>query len=272
MNAVAEARSFLFVPGDRPDRFEKAVLSGADVVILDLEDGVAPESKRMARAAVVDWVASTAHPVAVRINRVDSPEGEDDLRALEAVDRPIVVPKTESAADLARASNGGDRPVVALVETARGIRDVAAVAEGAGLVRIAFGNADLSVSLGVDPGARLALLGARNALVIASAAAGLATPIDGVTLDLDDSERLAADLAHAREIGFGAKLCVHPAQVGETNSAFLPTAGEVDWAVRVSAAPDGASRIGGQMIDAPLVGRARAIIARDMRWGRAVRT
>lgn len=263
---IADARSLLFVPGDRPERFGKARGAGADLVVLDLEDAVAPESKAAARANVVGDLR--VHPgQVVRINAVGSPGHDEDMAVLAQHARMVMLPKAEDArvvaALIGRLPAGVQ--VVALVETARGIHGAAAIAEVPGVSRLAFGSLDLAAELGVAADDREAMLVARGALVLASAAAGIAPPLDGVTTSVGDEKVLASDLEYARRMGFGGKLCIHPSQVGPVISAFSPSSAELDWADRVcraaAAAGGGAVLLDGAMVDKPVVDRARRVLA-----------
>lgn len=257
------ARSLLFVPGDRPERFDKAAATGADVVIIDLEDAVAPESKPAALAHALTWIRA-GHQAVVRINGFGTPWHAHEVAAVARTEAAVMVPKAQSADELAHLQRTvGDR-VIALIETARGIRDVDAVAGAPGVVRLALGNVDLSAELGLDPASHPALAYARGRLVVASAAAGLVPPIDGVTTSLDSAEVLAADLAVTRELGFEGKLCIHPRQVAPVNEALRPNEKELAWARRVLAAADaaGVSVVDGAMVDGPVVARATQLLAR----------
>ena len=261
--AVERARSFLFVPGNRPDRFAKARDSGADITILDLEDAVPSGEKQDARASVLDWAIAHEGCV-VRINALGTPWSADELRALNGSGVPVMVPKLETVEDLRHvAAKLSGSPVIGLVETPRGVLAAQALAESGILTRLAFGNVDFAAVLGVDPDSQAALASARGTLVLASATADLAAPIDGVSTRLDDVDALEMDLAHGRELGFAAKLCIHPRQVGRVNAAMGPSAKEVAWAERVLAhAQDGVAVVDGAMVDAPVVARAQRIIER----------
>ncbi|WP_114906254.1 HpcH/HpaI aldolase/citrate lyase family protein [Ornithinimicrobium murale] len=267
---VQQARSFLFVPGDRPERFDKAVASGADVVIIDLEDAVAPEAKAQARDAVVQWLTEGGR-AAVRVNAADSPEHQADVHALAgtftiAPDSEllaVVLPKADDPDLASSVANLTGVPVIALVESALGVVRAHEIASAAGVSRLAFGHLDYAVDLGSGNG-REAVLLARSTLVLASRAAGLPGPIDGVTTALDDAEALTDDLAYARDLGLTGKLLIHPKQVEPTHAAGRPSEEEVAWAQRVieAAAAGGAVRVDGDMVDAPVVARAEGIIGR----------
>jgi citrate lyase subunit beta/citryl-CoA lyase len=265
MNA-ASAKSLLFVPGDRPERFDKAAGAGADVVIIDLEDAVAAESKDAALHNVIDWIGAGGAAM-VRVNGVGTVWHDRELAALAATGVEIMVPKAQSARALESVHAVVGNRIVALVETAAGVRDADAVATAPGVVRLALGNVDLAAELGVDPGSHAALAYSRGRLVVASAAAGISAPIDGVTTVLSDPDVLTRDLEVMRELGLGGKLCIHPRQVGRVKAAFLPDAQEVSWARRVleAAVAGGVGVVDGAMIDAPVVARARTVLARAVR-------
>ncbi|MDW6057309.1 CoA ester lyase [Streptomyces sp. FXJ1.4098] len=260
---VAAARTLLFVPGDRPDRFAKAASSGADLVIIDLEDAVAPGDKEAARDNAAAWLA-LGHRAVVRVNPPGTPWFEADLARAADHGCTLMVPKAEEPAVLTEIATrtAGRCPLIPLVETALGIERAPQVCAVPGVVRAAFGNVDLAAQLGVAPDDHTALTYARSRLVLASAAAGGHPPVDGVTTAVRDPEPLRADTAHARSLGFTGKLCIHPAQVRPVADGFAPTHGELRWARRVLDAGDSVTAIDGQMVDRPVLERARAVLAR----------
>ncbi len=262
-------RSWLYVPGDRPDRFGKAAGSGAHAVVLDLEDAVAPEAKEAARRSVAGWLSEPGHRAHVRINAAGGADHEADLAALAAAPGLLGVLLAKAAEPrqvaVTAAALPAAVPVLPLVESAAGVRDADALAAAPRVALLVFGGADFALDIGVEAGVRdESMLYARSRLVIASRAAGIGPPVDGVTTDLDDPAAAGADAAHARALGFGGKQCVHPRQVAAVNAAFAPTAREVAWARRVVAADadarGAALRLDGRMIDRPVVERARRII------------
>lgn len=259
----ARARSFLFVPGHRPERFEKAAASGADQIVIDLEDAVGPADKDMARAAAVAWL-NAGHTAIVRINTVDSPWFADDLTAMSAAGGVVMLPKADAEALAALRSVLPRIPVVALVETPRGIAALDALATAPGVIRLAFGHLDFCAEAGL-PVDSPALLPVRVQILMASRLADLPAPVDGVTLALDDPAEIAADTATARRLGFGAKLCIHPRQVGAVNQGFLPSADELDRARRIIAAiaasGGAAVQVDGKMVDRPMIRHAEALLA-----------
>ena len=264
------ALTYLFVPGDRPDRFDKAAAAGSDAIILDLEDAVLPEAKESARQAIGEWAAR--HPelssrMAVRINDTRSSWFSADLDLVSrAAISLVMLPKTESTADVDAAAAalppGGH--VLPLVETARGVQNVDSIATAAGVVRLAFGTLDFAVDLEIGNDER-ALIYPASRIVIASRCAGIAAPVAGVTPAIDDLARLRTDAAFERALGFGAKLAIHPRQIPVIREAFAPSASEVEWARKiVAAAKDahGAVQVDGRMVDRPVISKARAILAR----------
>lgn len=261
-------RAWLFVPGDRPDRFAKATASGADQVILDLEDAVTTERKDIARAAVAEHLTGGAR-CWVRINAAGTPWHADDLAALQHLaPAGLVVPKAESADSMSEIAHQLQAGVglVALVESAVGLEAVGAVAAHPRVDRLAFGSVDFALDIGADHVPE-ALLYARSRLVVASRAAGITAPLDGVTVTLD-AEATRADARLARSLGMGGKLCIHPSQVEPIRTAFLPSAAELAEARRVVEAADatthGAVAVDGRLVDKPVVERARRLLAEGL--------
>ena len=258
---IALARSFLFVPGNRPERFAKACAAGADAVIVDLEDAVPPADKLAARDALVAWL-SPAHPVLVRINSADSEWFRGDLAVCGLpVVAGIVLPKAERTQELASVVAAGAPAILPLIESARGLWNGIELARAPGVQRLLFGAIDFSFDVGISEGHEQ-LLHARSQLVLMSRVAGIAAPVDGVTVALDDPERVRDDGARARALGFGGKLCIHPKQVALVNAAFAPSVAELAWAARVLAAASSsgaAVAVDGKMVDRPVI-----LIARKM--------
>ncbi len=265
--------TYLFVPGNRPDRFEKARQSGAHAVILDLEDAVQGTQKDLARETVASWL-SPERPVYVRINGTGTPWFERDL---EVVRMPgvlgVVLPKAEHPEQVVQvaACLTGEALVLPIIETALGVWNVRELAQAPGVERLAFGTIDFQLDTGIS-GDQEELLYARSRLVLASRIAGLLPPVDGVTMALDDMTRLRDDVAHASRLGFGGKLCIHPRQVETINRGFAPTESERAWAKRVLEAAEatgaGALQLDGELIDRPVIERARSILAQADSSGR----
>jgi citrate lyase subunit beta / citryl-CoA lyase len=260
-------RTYLFVPADRPERYAKALASGADAVIVDLEDAVAPDAKQGARDALADALDEAA-PLIVRVNAAGSPWFEDDL---ELCKHPgvaaLLLPKADGIDVVCQAFESTFKDVLPIVESARGLEEVRAMARVPGVVRLAFGSIDLALDLGIEcapGGGEAELQPYRAQVVLASRLAGLAAPIDGVSTAIEDAAALRADAERARRLGFGAKLCIHPRQIAVVHAAFSPDPQRVEWARRVCAAfvasGGAAVAVGGEMIDLPVVERARAVL------------
>lgn len=256
-------RSLLFTPGSRPERFEKARMSGANAVVLDLEDAVSPNEKANARSAIAGWI-SRERTAIVRINGVHTPWFHDDL-ALATLPGVLAVmlPKTEHAEHVDCVMAAGVANVVPLIETAAGIAAAKDIARARSVLCLAFGSVDLQADLGMRDALEEELLSFRSEVLLASRLAGLRAPIDGVTLAVDDQEQLRCDVARARRLGFGGKLCIHPRQLDAVHRGFAPTPTEIAWAHRVQsalAAGDGVVTVDGKMVDKPIAHRASAIL------------
>jgi citrate lyase subunit beta/citryl-CoA lyase len=253
----AVARSYLYVPGNRPDRFDKACAAGADAVIIDLEDAVPPAEKPAARAALATWL-SPAQPVIVRVNAADTEWFEDDLVACDAAGvLGVVLPKAETIGDgVTSLCRRNGLALLPLIETAAGMAQAAAVAATPCVQRLMFGTIDFQFELDID-GDGDELLAFRSQLVLASRLAGIQPPVDGPCMSWEDTDLLTADSRRARRLGFGGKLCIHPKQVAFVSTAFPPSESEVAWARRVL---DAAKRSGGaavavegRMVDRPVI-------------------
>jgi len=259
--------AYLFVPADRPERFAKARASGADAVIVDLEDAVAPEAKASARDALAAALDASA-PLVVRINAAGTPWFEDDL---ELCRHPgvaaVMLPKAEGIDAVCTVVEITYKDVLPIIESARGLREIHSIASVPGVIRLAFGSVDLALDLGIDcapDGAESELLAFRSQVVLASRLAGLAAPVDGVSTAIEDLQRLQADTERSRRLGFGAKLCIHPKQLAIVQAVFTPTSERLDWARRVckafETAGGSAVAVDSQMVDLPVYRRAQAVL------------
>jgi citrate lyase subunit beta/citryl-CoA lyase len=268
---LAQARSFLFVPGNRPERFAKALASGADAVIIDLEDAVPLDAKDVARTALVqawpDFDADQRARLLVRVNPAGTPWHEADLAALCHLPGlgALMLPKAENPQQLEHAFTACRVPVLPLIESAEGVGQMEPIARAPGVLRLGLGHIDLQADLRIVCGpdeAELAPI--RLAMVVASRRAGLPAPVDGVTTATTDAQVLAQDAQRSRRFGFGAKLCIHPAQVAGVHQALAPTEAECAWAERVLAAEaqahGGAFSVDGKMVDPPVLLLARQIL------------
>lgn len=270
----ADARTYLFVPGDRPDRFDKGWRSAADALILDLEDAVLPADKTVARGHIARWL-NPAHPVWIRCNAAGTEwfAGDVELAGLPGV-AGVMLAKAEAVPpELEQLSRSRGVPLIPLIETAEGLHRAPDLARAAGILRLAFGSIDFQVDVGLE-GEDDALLFARSQLVMASRLARIGRPLDGVTADVKDEARLRAEAHRARRLGFGGKLCIHPNQVAAVHDCLMPSADQCAWAKRVLAAvragAPGATTVDGKLVDSPVVKQAERIVALAATGARAV--
>lgn len=263
-------RSYLFVPGNRPDRFDKALASGADMVILDLEDAVADRQKDQARVAVGAYL-TPERSLCLRINGTETPWFGDDLDLCTAAGiGAIMLPKVESASQIERVADRTDGriPLLPFIETARAYRNILEIAETPGVQRLVFGILDFIGDLGMTAQGD-ELNSVRLQLVLVSRVAGLAPPVEGVTQDIGNTARVENDALRARRMGFGGKLCIHPAQVAAVNACFTYSEEEIAWARKVLAATEksngGVVSLEGRMIDRPVIEQARAVLGHELK-------
>jgi len=288
---AALRRSLLFVPGGEPRKLERAREAGADTVIFDLEDAVAPPRKAEARRHVAAALRAGGFGVteaAVRINAPGTAECDADLEAVvESGGRTIMVPKAERVEEITRvvetlqrlergrAGEPGSK-LLLLVESPLGVAQALAIGRCApGIEALCFGHADFALQLGLpdaDP-SRGIIYHARCALVLAAKACGLA-PIDTVHLAVKDEAGFREDAARGLHLGFEGKLCIHPRQVEIANAVFTPGPAQIEYARRVIAAWEdaraserGVFTLDGKMIDAPLVAVQRRVLERARRAG-----
>jgi len=262
---AATGPGWLFCPADRPERFEKAA-AAADVVILDLEDGVAAKDRPAARAALVGTRLDPSRTV-VRINPAGTPDHGDDLAAVAATDyTTVMLAKTETPEQIVTLA---PLDVIALVETPLGALAVADLARVDNVYAVMWGAEDLFAALGgttnrwPDGGYRDAALHVRSQSLLAAKAFGRLA-LDSVYLDIKDLDGLRAESDDAVAVGFDAKVAIHPTQVAVIRAAYTPTQEQVDWAREVLEAARtqrGVFQLGGLMVDAPVLRRAERIVA-----------
>jgi len=273
-------RTVLFSPGDQPSLLGKAPDSGADVIVFDLEDAVAPAKKAAGREAVREVVTELDPDpeLCVRVNPIGD-GGERDIEAVfgdgaaTAVDS-VMLPKVDSSAaveDLADllAEHGQELPILALLETADGVLDAEGIASAGPTDAVLLGAEDLAADVGATRTREgTEILHAREHTVLAASSAGV-DAIDTLYTDYEDDEGLAADAAFGRDLGFDGKMAIHPGQVPIINEAFTPEEADVEWARKVLAARDeaaasdvGVFAVDGEMIDAPLIAQAEDVIRR----------
>lgn len=274
---LGRARTFLFVPASRPERIAKALASGTDVVIVDLEDAVAPVGKPAARQALTNWLnANPDQRVAVRINAADTEwHGQDLVACQHHGILGVMLPKADSAAQVEHVHRVTDRPVLCIIETALGIDALGQIAAARGCARLVFGKLDLAVELDLIPDEsdpeELVFLPWRAMLVLASQRARLPAPVDGVYTLIGDQAGLARYAARARRHGFSGQLLIHPGQVSEAAAAFTPSRQDIEWAQAVDSLAQAAGGavvvFEGRMIDAPVMARAARVLALAAEFG-----
>ncbi|MGI5158882.1 HpcH/HpaI aldolase/citrate lyase family protein [Microbispora sp. CA-102843] len=271
------ARSYLYVPGDSPDKLGKALGRGADALIVDLEDAVPAAGKDEARTAVRDWL-DTADPGPVEIwVRVNPGElREADVRAVAASPKVagLVLAKVETADELGTLDAlltgiGAERlPVVPLLESAAAVLRAPQIAAAPRVARLQVGEADLRADTGITPGDdERELLWVRSQVVLASAAAGIDPPVGPVSTDFRDLDALRASTLGLARLGYVGRACIHPAQIAVVNEVFTPADDEVGWArdlvARFEAEGSGVLvDSNGRMVDEAVVRQARRILAR----------
>lgn len=262
--------TLLFVPADRSERYLKAAASGADAIIIDLEDAVLPEAKSLAREALLSPEALPRDAtIFVRVNSCATPWHLDDIAAVASLDLAgVVLPKAETSEQinvLAAALPGV--PIIAMIESARGVGAAREIAAAKSIMRLAFGSWDFCTDIGASH-TSCALLAARSEIVLASRIHGLPSPIDGISTTIDDAQKIEDETRYAQTLGFGGKLCIHPRQIQPVRRGFAPSASELSWAHRILAAKgEGAALVDGTMVDAPVRTRARQILARSAAAG-----
>jgi citrate lyase subunit beta/citryl-CoA lyase len=262
-------RSYLYVPGNRPERFTKALDTGTDAVVFDLEDAVPMAAKDEARLAVADVLDSTigSEPQQwVRINT--GKRGLNDLEAIAALPglTGVLVPKSTPDTLSEVLAAAGSVRVAALVESAVGVLHLTEIAGLAGVSQLALGEVDLAADLGMSPspdGRELESI--RISAVVASAAFGCLPPIGPVWIDIPDLEGLATSTRWLRRLGFGARQAIHPRQVETINTAMSPSAEELERAahlLELAARADGGACVDddGRMIDEAVLRSARRLL------------
>lgn len=273
LRRIRGARTALFVPGDRPERFAKAAAAGAGLVILDLEDAVAAAAKDAAREEVLAALRDsrrTGLRAVVRVDPVGAPHHEAQVEALleltgdDAGVLGIMLPKAEDPsvlAPLARRCAQAGAGMIALIESAAGVLAAVELAAVEGLTRLAFGAVDYCLDIDADPALEEVLDHPRAVLVLASRAAGLPAPLDTPSTAIRDLAPVQRSARRGRAFGMGGALCIHPAQVPVVETAVAPSEQQIRWARTVLVAEGGAAQVDGAMVDRPVLERARRILA-----------
>lgn len=272
-NSLENARSFLFVPANRPERFLKATASGADAVILDLEDSVPFESKKDARLAIKSsWqeLKKSGISLVIRINSPETTWGLEDLDFFQGLDglNGVMVPKCESSSSLNRVSEDFiGVPLLPIIESAAGYLVLPEIAKTANVSRLVVGHIDFLADSGMLCSEdQLELNSLRFQVAMCSRVGGLAPAIDGVTVSVDDVELIRADTERSIRFGFGGKLCIHPKQISIVHEILAPSADQISWANKVIDAMEisggAAVQLDGKMVDLPVLLQARRLLSR----------
>jgi len=268
---LSDACSFLFVPATQPERYGKAFASGADGVIIDLEDAVGLDDKAKARELLKNtWSSISVEEKKRVIIRCNAPGSSfyaaDLVLAKELQVQYLMLPKTESCDQINGAAEELENTAfIPMIETPLGLHHLNEIASAEQVLRLALGNLDMQVEMGMScDDNETEIDTARFMLVLASKLAQIAPPLDGVTPSTDDEPRIFAHAQKAKRFGFGAKLCIHPKQIPIIKRAFSPTVEEISWAKRVIAADNASNgqavKVDGKMVDRPVVMLARRIL------------
>jgi citrate lyase subunit beta / citryl-CoA lyase len=280
-------RSYLFVPGDQASKLQHALTSGADAIIADLEDAVAPSAKPNARRIVADWLATQPSgdqpELWVRVNSSARLLADDVDAVIGSALTGICLPKSHTpeqvrslgellgTAERQTSLAEGSTRIIPLLESAAGILSARAIAEQPRVRQLGLGELDLCAEVGIEPSAdERELLSIRVQVVLASAAAGLASPIGPISTDFRDLQALQQSTEALRRLGFGSRWAIHPAQVPIINQTLMPTPEQLEAARRLVERYDGALDQGvgvgvdedGKMVDEAVVRAARRILAR----------
>ena len=270
MTSLDSVCSLLFVPGDRPERFSKAIAAGPGAVILDLEDSVGAAEKTAARdhvAAFLDEV--TDAQILLRINAADTRDYHLDLSLARHPNLAgVVLPKAEADSTRATATTLGC-PLWPIIESVRGLHELPATVQVPGVARLLYGTLDLALELGLDAsheGGQSMIDQGRFLLLSQSLMVGLATPLDGVCPLLNDNDHLRRTAQYSCAAGMGGMMCIHPNQIATVESVFAPSSARIEWAnavVKAAATQNSSFRFRGQMVDEPVLKLARKILLRS---------
>lgn len=268
---LSNACCFLFVPANQPERYSKALASGAHGVIIDLEDAVGFDDKDKARELLKqNWSSISKEDlnrIVIRCNAPGTPFYAADLVLIKSLHAPcVMIPKTETRDHIhGIAEELPNSAFIPMIETPLGLHHLDEIASAPQVLRLALGNFDMQVELGIECDENETELdSARFMMTLASKLAQITPPIDGVTQTTVDEAKIFAHAQKAKRFGFGAKLCIHPKQIPIVKQAFSPTEQELDWARRVIAADQAsggqAAKVDGKMIDRPVVMLAKRIV------------
>lgn len=266
-------QTLLFVPANRPERFDKALASGADAIIIDLEDAVPAAEKDAASTALSNWLETQpADSVLIRINGTGSPWFSQDITLCRShAVAAIIVPKADDPVALTELAHLSDKPLLPFIESALAFTRLDAIASAPNVARLLFGKLDLALDLGMDypppagePLDEAAFLYARSQLVMCSRVHGLGAPIDAIYTAIHDEKGLTDYARQGMRLGFSGFLLIHPAQVTPAQKALAPTTAQILWAKHVLAAEvrekGAVVAVSGNMVDLPVMARAKRIM------------
>lgn len=270
INRFTNTKTWLFVPATRIDRVAKAFASGADAVIVDLEDAVADVDKTQARTSIKNYYDSEDYqPIWVRINQAGNEDFEQDLKMCQQMPQlaGLILPKAEQAADIEKVHNATGLPIIALIETALGLYQIDSIAKASGLLAFSYGFLDLCNDLQVQVGTLASDIIAnqiRYQLLLTSKVHQLLAPIDTVYTDFNDDKGLGQRVQLWSQMGMSGMLCIHPKQVAVVQQSLQPTDAEIDFAKRVleeyEQSGQAVFKIDDNMVDAPVIERCRQLL------------
>ena len=264
-------RTYLFVPATRPERISKAFSSGADAVIVDLEDSVDHGSKESARKAILEHDKSHAQAVWLRINSADTKEYLEDIEVAKHLKNllGVVLPKVEFSTDITKLNQTVNRKIIAVIETAKGMLNISDIAQAKGLCSLSFGCLDLANDLGMRAGSEEANLiynRLRTDLLLHSTINNLLPPIETIYPAFNDHEGLKDFTKRWNNLGFGGMLCIHPTQVATIHETLRPSEEELNFAKQVcqyhEKSGSAAFKIDGKMVDMPVIKASKLLLSR----------
>jgi citrate lyase subunit beta / citryl-CoA lyase len=262
---ITLSRSYLFVPANRIERFEKALNTAADAIIIDLEDAIPAHLKNVARKNLKQWLLDhPEHKVMIRINPQQTEWFNEDVQLSKLSNViAIVLPKVETPEDIQAINTIQQIDIFPIIETPLGFSNVRHIASTISVQALMFGTIDFQLEMDMQ-GSYLELLSFRNEIVLASKLAGISSPIDGVTVDFKNEALLKLETLQAKKLGFTGKLCIHPNQIQIVNEIFTPSTKEIEWAQKVLLAVDNgegqAVSLDGKMIDLPIILKAKKLL------------
>ncbi|HEB9341986.1 TPA: CoA ester lyase [Campylobacter coli] len=268
-----KAKSFLFVPSIYPERFIKALQSGANQIIIDLEDSVEEAKKEVGRKNIADFSSQCAEnndKFLIRINETQSAEFQKDLSLISTIKESnsivgIVLPKAQNYEDIDILSKF-ELPVIPIIESALGVENLDDIARHPSVLALSFGSLDMTLDLNLQEGEgkNFILNSIRTQIVLKSVKYNLLSPINGVYPDIKNIDGLKEDLLFAKSMGFGGSLCIHPNQVVPINEVFSPSAQQIAWAKEILSLRKNSNDIifnhNGMMVDLPVIKKAEQIL------------